>query len=357
MHSLHGSEDAVSKLKVNMCRLCLQADSHLVKLTSINSSSSNSTNMVKLIQHYIKIELRYEHRSFNIVETMICQDCQNIVESWDKFQKSCIENNKKFLEILSDAVKGAADVNSTAAQDSQQSVFIVNEPECASELSDTDDVTKDDNIRTDALKGCNTDSSSYENTTTVGLPTEKIIKRKRGRPKVHGKEKSDMRAGICTICGELRRNMYEHMKTHSTNRPYTCPYCPLSFRNASNCKSHINIHTREKVYKCDVCDKEYAMPNGLKQHMATHTKNRDYRCHCGKSFYQRTAYARHARKHVKKPEIKCTECNMLFFSKAEMRYHFQKHSGAAFYCEVCGRGFYRKSNLKKHELMHRKATL
>ncbi|XP_058129195.1 zinc finger protein 90-like [Anopheles coustani] len=323
-------------MELAICRLCLQADSNAVEL----SSTKNNSNSCMLIQRYIEFEILSDAL---LLDIMLCEDCQNVLESWHKFQKACIENDKKFRELFSNVLSSAS-IKAEPPIGDQHAPGSLNGNEAAIsvEVSEADDDQA--SVELEDVK--------FEHPAQDSVVIETKPKKQSRQPKIHRKNKQDMRAGVCTVCGEVRKNMYEHMKTHSTNRPYTCPYCPLAFRNASNCKSHVNIHTREKLYQCNICDKEFALRNGLKQHLATHTRNQVFLCHCGKSFYQRTAYARHARKHVEKPAIKCSECKMLFFSNAELRYHFQKHTGAVFNCGVCGRGFYRKSNLKKHTAIH-----
>ena len=79
-----------------------------------------------------------------------------------------------------------------------------------------------------------------------------------------------------TSCGKefaLRRNLHIHMRSHTGDRPYSCPVCPKRFARKENRKAHLKLHSGVKPFSCDVCGKSFARKSHLTEHGRTHNNN------------------------------------------------------------------------------------
>lgn len=52
-----------------------------------------------------------------------------------------------------------------------------------------------------------------------------------------------------------QNKLEEHMRKHTGELPYLCPYCGKGFFRQSSVVAHMRIHTGEKPYICTECGK------------------------------------------------------------------------------------------------------
>ncbi|KAF8981615.1 hypothetical protein BGZ46_002525 [Entomortierella lignicola] len=62
-------------------------------------------------------------------------------------------------------------------------------------------------------------------------------------------------------------NLTSHMKTHSTERPFTCGSCPLAFARRHDRERHMRLHTGEKPYSCKSCGAGFMRNDALHRHL------------------------------------------------------------------------------------------
>lgn len=66
---------------------------------------------------------------------------------------------------------------------------------------------------------------------------------------VHNEAK-DFKCSQCPFSTNTKPNLRIHERTHSGIQPYTCKFCDMKFRTASNVVKHMrNIHEKQKSNK------------------------------------------------------------------------------------------------------------
>ena len=52
----------------------------------------------------------------------------------------------------------------------------------------------------------------------------------------------------CPYTSNISTNFKNHLLTHSTERPFTCPVCGMGFIQKQNMKNHLVQHNKSKVF-------------------------------------------------------------------------------------------------------------
>ncbi|XP_048003781.1 zinc finger protein 93-like isoform X7 [Leguminivora glycinivorella] len=165
---------------------------------------------------------------------------------------------------------------------------------------------------------------------------------------------------ICEICdsGFVARNMRRnHQKTHETGS-FICSFCPKVYDTALKQRGHEKqVHRLPKLNLCAYCNERFRDFRQKVKHLKeVHGIQRESpKCKaCERTFETMAALRLHIKRdHLIQRPHKCSECDMSFYAKAQLKNHFVIHSGTReFSCAVCFKSFGRKKTLADHMRIH-----
>jgi KRAB domain-containing zinc finger protein len=209
----------------------------------------------------------------------------------------------------------------------------------------------------------------------------------------------------CTSSFRTRSSLRDHQKVHSEERPFTCNYCPSSFKSSSNRSKHergshpaefykrkmereadrngetnesplkkikvesnVTLPKQEQItpisnsppkrisFACRFCDRHFNKTENRDRHEATHKDFLAYDCgYCYKNFKSQELLKDHLKIHTEQTTFECThpDCTESFNDRRSLREHKSTHD-FEYVCKVesCGKIFSSPKALKSHKRKH-----
>ncbi|CAG5057388.1 unnamed protein product [Parnassius apollo] len=165
---------------------------------------------------------------------------------------------------------------------------------------------------------------------------------------------------ICYECGDTflsANRLNKHVEVHSTGR-FPCEVCGKVYNLKKYMRKHfVIVHGQKDQYKCTYCPERFSRAFQRHQHVLEKHKEmvKIRTCEiCGKTFdWMPYFWAHMRRKHGKKRNYKCKQCDKSFLMKYQLRDHQEKHlEERNFVCDVCSERFKTKAGLVRHCQLH-----
>ncbi|XP_024241283.1 zinc finger and SCAN domain-containing protein 2 isoform X2 [Oncorhynchus tshawytscha] len=175
---------------------------------------------------------------------------------------------------------------------------------------------------------------------------------------------SSHRVYACSICGKVYsylESFRNHQKTHEKEEKQPtenkCPDCGKVFARPSLLVTHLKVHRppvpmEPSTLKCDQCVKNFNSLQTYLIHMDLHKQKPFWCLACAKGFRDELSLDKHLQGHNLRRH-KCDLCEKSFCVPAELRYHYNTHTGAKPYkCTLCKKNFSQLGNLITHRKKH-----
>lgn len=135
----------------------------------------------------------------------------------------------------------------------------------------------------------------------------------------------------CKLCPKVcksLRSLKSHVDWFHAEKKFFCEICGRRYAKKSFLNKHIkDDHNTPKA--CDICNKSY-LPVRLKLHMKLHSEERPYSCPynpCNDKFKTVTSLRKHVYQHSKLRPYNCLHCETGYYSTDYLRTHYERSHG------------------------------
>ncbi|XP_056228794.1 zinc finger protein 665-like [Seriola aureovittata] len=296
------------------------------------------------------------HKRMHTLQVLSCPDCH------EKFT-----NNGAFLiHIMSHRKKQSTQ---TARRSFQRSDEVKNEAIIESskkknnESEDCNDNAAENNADS-AGNGDSQEKRSGVNVKTEVKDTNEAKSPHGGSKKEKDASKTKTKGHFCPICVDRRfrgpNKLARHMRTHTKEKPFTCPVCTLTFSQSYHMTRHLRNQHGLGQYICSKCGKNLSSWLELKAHKKTHAVEGLTCLACDKQFKEKAALASHLKLHKKVQSsprsLICGDCGKVFGRMYHLKRHIVTHrkaaNGECYTCPDCQKNFAFPEDLNKHLEIH-----
>lgn len=147
---------------------------------------------------------------------------------------------------------------------------------------------------------------------------------------------------------------FQHMTTHTGERPFQCVVCNKAFSRSTLLHRHQKIHIDEPRFECPNCDRFFFVREELEKHAEKHKKARPFGCtFCPKSFAFKQGLERHEIVHAESQPFPCEYCEASFNTRNRLLRHLTAHAGTRpFPCKYCAKSYLMSHHLSRHLRSH-----
>ncbi|KAG7500902.1 zinc finger protein 516-like [Solea senegalensis] len=172
----------------------------------------------------------------------------------------------------------------------------------------------------------------------------------------------------CGVCGRsfpLLSSLSQHMRRHTTEKPYKCPYCEHRTAQKGSLKAHIRSHKlglldhnpsvkEEDGNQKQTENTETPDPAEITTEVTTSEKSPQVNGKVKKKATKKKVKGKNSVKTNQDGSFSCTLCSQVFPQVLLLKSHMEKHRSSQDHgCRLCGRRFREPWFLQSHMRTHR----
>ncbi|KAL1378585.1 hypothetical protein pipiens_015493 [Culex pipiens pipiens] len=358
-----------------LCRVCLMdSDGHRTDLYEVSDQFSLH-EMLKAICATVfdKSDAEYPPG----MPTTVCADCRNAVLAAFKLHQTCIDNERRLVELLAlkwelqdleieeefgDPLKStnkellSVEVENHAKTEGE--THLLEEEQPKDEMEDSLSAGEHGNtIKVEELDLMDVDDNENGDIPETG----EIVERSSGE---------DTNKTTCIICSKsfgnvvmLRKHMALEHQLHMCEfciKPFACDVCPMRFITKVEIQGHMATHTKQQDHVCDLCGSRFTKKYSLKVHIKrVHEGVRPFSCsQCSLKFTTADRLQRHMYTHTGEKPYKCELCPQAYAQTNDLVKHVARSHGDGnpYLCDLCDEGFKLMTDLRQHYRVHVQST-